>query len=92
MVGMVFNNFTVKEDILQTLPMKGHKIVTDVYNTFRKHAKPINLPLHKQSAITTNAAPAMVIKNRGFITLCKNDDLFKFYNLLLYYLPGFSVF
>lgn len=76
MVRMVFSNFTVKEDMLQILPMKGQTRGEDIYNTFRTYAKSINMPLHKLSAITTDGAPAMVGKNKGFIALCKKDESF----------------
>ncbi|KAK9703771.1 hypothetical protein QE152_g29109 [Popillia japonica] len=58
---MVFSNFTVKEDMLQILPMKGQTRGEDIYNTFRTYAKSINMPLHKLSAITTDGAPAMAL-------------------------------
>lgn len=76
MVRMVFSNFTVKEELLQILPMKGQTRGEDIYNTFRTYAKSINMPLHKLSAITTDGAPAMVGKNKGFIALCKKDESF----------------
>jgi len=34
------------------------------------------MPLHKLPAITTDEAPAMVGKNKGFIALCKKDESF----------------
>lgn len=76
MVRMVFSNFTVKEDMLQILPMKGQTRGEDIYNTFKTYAKSINMPLHKLSAITTDGAPAMMGKNKGFIALCMKDDSF----------------
>ena len=41
MVRMVFSNFTVKEDMLQILPMKGQTRDEDIYNKFRTYAKSI---------------------------------------------------
>ena len=83
MVRMVFSNFTVKEDMLQILPMKGQTRDEDIYNTFRTYAKSINMPLHKLSVITTDGAPAMVGKNKGFIALCKKDESFS--NFMFYH-------
>ena len=57
MVRMVFSNFTVKEVMLQILHMKGQTRAEDIYNTLRTHAKSINMPLHKLSAITSDGAP-----------------------------------
>ena len=76
---MVFSNFTVKEDMLQILLMKGQTRGEDIYKTFRTYAKSINMPLHKLPVITTDGAPAMVGKNKGFITLCKKDESFSIF-------------
>lgn len=76
MVRMVFSNFTVKEDLLTILPMKGQTRGEDIYNIFRTYANSINMPLHKLSAITTDGAPAMVGKNKGFIAFCEKDESF----------------
>ena len=79
MVRMVFSNFTVKEDMLQILHMKGQTRGDDMYKTFRAYTKSINMPLHKLSLIITDGAPAMVGKNKGFIALCKKDESFSNY-------------
>jgi hypothetical protein len=81
MVRMVFSNFTVKEDMLQILPMKGQPRGEDIYNTFETYVK--SMPLHTLSAITTDGATAMMGKNIGFITLCMKDDSFS--NFLSYH-------
>ena len=82
-VRMVFSNFTVKEDMLQILPMKGQTRGEDIYKTIRTYAKLINMPLHMLSEITTNGVPAMVGKNKGFIALCNKDESFS--NLMSYH-------
>ena len=74
MVRIVFSNFTVKEDTLQILPMKGQTRGENIYKTFRTYAKSINMHLHKLSAITTGGAPAMVGKIKRFIAVCKKVE------------------
>ncbi|GFT07526.1 DUF4371 domain-containing protein [Nephila pilipes] len=54
MVRMVFIDFTVKEELLKILPMKGQTTGEDIYKTFITYASLINMPLQKLSAITTD--------------------------------------
>ncbi|XP_023232148.1 zinc finger BED domain-containing protein 5-like [Centruroides sculpturatus] len=76
MVRMVFSDFTVKEDLLKILPMKGRTTGEDIYKIFITYAKSIDMPLQKLSAITTDGAPAMVGNVNGFIALCIKDKSF----------------
>ncbi|KAK5648776.1 hypothetical protein RI129_003668 [Pyrocoelia pectoralis] len=47
------------------------------------------MPLHKLSAITTDGAPTMVGKNKGFIALCKKDESFP--NFMSYHCTVLSI-
>ncbi|XP_075768584.1 general transcription factor II-I repeat domain-containing protein 2A-like [Pelodiscus sinensis] len=76
MVRMVFSDFTIKEELLKVLPMKGRTKGEDIYNLFKSYATSISMPLHKLSAITTDGAPAMMGCTNGFIALCKKDESF----------------
>ncbi|XP_033019564.1 general transcription factor II-I repeat domain-containing protein 2-like [Lacerta agilis] len=58
-VRMVFGDLSEKEELLKILPLKGTG-GEDLFQTFRKYAKEINLPLYKLSSITTNGTLAMV--------------------------------
>uniref|UniRef100_K7GCV0 Uncharacterized protein n=1 Tax=Pelodiscus sinensis TaxID=13735 RepID=K7GCV0_PELSI len=73
MVRMVFSDFTIKEELLKVLPMKGRTKGEDIYNLFKSYATSISMPLHKLSAITTDGAPAMMGCTNGFIALCKKN-------------------
>lgn len=83
MVEMVFSNFTVEEDLLKILHVKGRTTDEDIYNTFKTYTKSIDMPFHKLSAITTYTAPAMVGIINGFIALCKKD--YSFPNFMSYH-------
>lgn len=73
---MVFYDFSVKEEFLKILPLKGRTRGNDIYSTFKKYLEENNIPLEKLSAITTDGAPAMKGRNNGFIALCKKDPIF----------------
>lgn len=73
---MVFDDFSVKEEFLKILPIKGHSRGSDIYSIFKKYLEENNIPLGKLSAITTDGAPAMKGSNNGFIALCKKDPTF----------------
>lgn len=73
---MVFEDYSVKEEMLCLLPMKERTRGEDIYQVFKNFILERKLPLHKLSSITTDGAPAMIGKNKGFITLCKKDESF----------------
>lgn len=80
-IRMVFNDCSVKEDILSVLPLKGNTRGVDIYQAIKNHITEINLPLQKLVSITTDGAPSMIGSAVGFITLCKNDAEFpNFFN------------
>ncbi|KAG8227615.1 hypothetical protein J437_LFUL011165 [Ladona fulva] len=73
---MVFNDFTVKEELLKILPLKKRTRGEDIYNIFKTNAAEIGLPLKKLSAITTDAASTMKGRTNGFAAVCKKDECF----------------
>lgn len=83
MIRMVFNDYTVKEELLKLLSMNERTRGEDIYNIFKQYATEINMPLHKVSAIITDGAPAMVGCNNGFISHCMKDDSFT--NFMVYH-------
>lgn len=75
-VKMVFSDFTTKEEFLKVLPLKGSTRGEDIFSTFKKYITDVKLPVQKLSSITTDGAPAMTGKKKGFIALCRQDSLF----------------
>ncbi|KAG8234997.1 hypothetical protein J437_LFUL013877 [Ladona fulva] len=75
-IRMVFNDFTVKEELLKILPLKKRMQGEDIYNVFKTYAAEIGLPLKKLLAITTDGAPVIIGRTNGFVALCKKDACF----------------
>lgn len=73
-IRMVFADMSATEELLTILPLKGQTRGQDVYTAFKSFINSRSFPIHKLVSITTDGAPAMVGKNVGFITLCKNDE------------------
>ncbi|KAG8234407.1 hypothetical protein J437_LFUL012792 [Ladona fulva] len=65
-IRMLFNDFTVKEELLKILPLKERARGENIYNVFKIHAAEIGLPLKKLSVITTDGAPAMIGRTNSF--------------------------
>ncbi|XP_062978806.1 general transcription factor II-I repeat domain-containing protein 2-like [Elgaria multicarinata webbii] len=76
LVKMVLADFSVKEELLKILPLKGRKRGEEIFQAFRNYAKEINLPLCKLSSVTTDGAPEMLGCPDGFIAHCEKDDSF----------------
>ncbi|XP_069502334.1 general transcription factor II-I repeat domain-containing protein 2-like [Ambystoma mexicanum] len=72
-IRMVFEDSSVKEDILAVLPLMGKTRGEDIYQAFKMFIKDINMPLQKLVAVTTDGAPAMIGRNIGFVALCRRD-------------------
>lgn len=73
---MSFEDYSVKEEMLCLLPLKEKTRGEDIYLVFKNFVLERKLPLHKLSSITTDGAPAMIGKNKGFVRLCTKDELF----------------
>ncbi|XP_067139079.1 zinc finger BED domain-containing protein 5-like [Centruroides vittatus] len=77
---MVFNDRSVKEDILSVLPLQGITRGKDIYQVIKNYIKEINLPLLKFVSTTTDGAFAVIGSGVDFIRLCKNDDFPNFFH------------
>lgn len=75
-IKMVFDDFSMKEEFLKVLPLKGRTRGSDIYSSFKQYLQDDSIPLEKLSAITTDGAPAMKGNNNGLIALCKKDPIF----------------
>ena len=75
-VRMVFDDLSVKEELLTILPLKGHMRGTDIFQVLMAFVNKSQLPLFKLVSITTDGAPAMVGCTAGFIGLCKQCESF----------------
>ncbi|KAG8222197.1 hypothetical protein J437_LFUL001289, partial [Ladona fulva] len=75
-IRILFDDFTVKEELLKILPLKKRTRGEDIYNVFKTYAAEIGLPLKKLSAITPDGSPAMDDGTNGFVALCKKDECF----------------
>ena len=75
-IRMIFSDFSIKEEFLTILPIKGKTRGADMMATFMSFAEKTNLPFHKLVAMSTDGAPAMIGKNNGFVALCKKNDQF----------------
>ena len=74
-IRMVFSDFSVKEELLGMVSLKGRTTGQDIFNAFYGFVGNINLELFKLVSITTDGAKAMIGCNNGFIALCrKNED------------------
>ncbi|XP_067136068.1 general transcription factor II-I repeat domain-containing protein 2A-like [Centruroides vittatus] len=80
---MVFNDFSVKEELLKLLSMQEQTRGEDIYNNFKNYLTEINMPSHKLSAIITDGVPAMVGCNNGFTSHCQKDE--SFLNFIYYH-------
>ncbi|XP_035219288.1 protein FAM200B-like [Stegodyphus dumicola] len=74
MIRMVFNDFSVKEELLKILPLRTRG--EDIYNVFKMFAAEIGLPLKNLLVIIIDKATAMTGRTNGFVTLCKKDECF----------------
>jgi len=75
-IRMVFCDFSMKEEFLTILPIKGTTRGIDMMETFMAFAEKTKLPLHKLVAMSTDGAPSMVGRNHGFLALCKQNEQF----------------
>ena len=70
-IRMVFNDWTVKEEVFSVITLKERTRGTDIYTSFKKYCTEIGLV-----AITTDGAKSMVGSVNGFVALCRRDDDF----------------
>lgn len=75
-VRMVFSNFTVKEELLKVIPLKGHTRGEDIFFAMKQLILSEKIPLQKLVSITTDGAPALRGSKNGFLALCQRDESF----------------
>ena len=62
----VTKGFEVVEELLDLCPMKGTTTGQDIFNEVKHVMMKFNLSLDKVCGITTDGAPAMIGKHKGF--------------------------
>ncbi|MBN3296755.1 GTD2A protein, partial [Amia calva] len=60
-IRMVFNDCSVKEELLTIIPLKEKTREQDVYSAFKKYIAEHKIPICELASITTDGAPAMVL-------------------------------
>ena len=82
-IRMVFEDWTIKEEVLGMITLKGRTRGIDMYNAFKNFRFETKLPLWKLVSITTDGAKSMVNNENGLVALCQKDDDFP--NFLQYH-------
>ena len=78
----ITNDFLIKEELLNIVPLKNTTRGIDVKEAMIVAIAKENLPMAKLTAIITDGAPAMIGSVKGFVGLCKADQIFpEFWNL-----------
>ncbi|KAL1279362.1 hypothetical protein QQF64_026035 [Cirrhinus molitorella] len=75
-VRFVSEDCTVKEELLDVLPLKDRTRGIDLKETLMNVVEKADLQLSKLTAITTDGAPAMLGSEKGLVGLCKSDERF----------------
>ncbi|GFU21836.1 DUF4371 domain-containing protein [Trichonephila clavipes] len=58
-VRMVFQDMSIKEELMTILPLKKKTRGEDVYCAFKKYIEEKNIPIYKVVSMTTDGAPSM---------------------------------
>uniref|UniRef100_A0A6P7GEG1 Zinc finger BED domain-containing protein 5-like n=1 Tax=Diabrotica virgifera virgifera TaxID=50390 RepID=A0A6P7GEG1_DIAVI len=58
-VRMVFSDFTIKEDLLKFIPLKGHTTGQDLFSHLKNIISSEKIPTSKMVGLTTDGSPAM---------------------------------
>uniref|UniRef100_A0A8C9ZGS6 HAT C-terminal dimerisation domain-containing protein n=1 Tax=Sander lucioperca TaxID=283035 RepID=A0A8C9ZGS6_SANLU len=75
-VRSVSEDCTIKEELLDIVPLKDRTRGIDLKETLMTVAEKAHLQLSKLTAIATDGAPAMLGAANGLVGLCKADDRF----------------
>uniref|UniRef100_A0A6P7F3L2 General transcription factor II-I repeat domain-containing protein 2-like n=1 Tax=Diabrotica virgifera virgifera TaxID=50390 RepID=A0A6P7F3L2_DIAVI len=75
-VRMVFSDFTIKEDLLKFIPLKGHTTGQELFSHLKNIISSEKIPISKMVGLTTDGAPAMVGCDKGLVALCRKDETF----------------
>jgi hypothetical protein len=69
----ISKDFEVIEELLEISPIFGQTRGTDIYDNLKYVLNEYELPLNKLVSVTTDGAPSMVGKNRGFVLIIKAE-------------------
>lgn len=75
-VRMVFSDFTIKEDLLKFIPLKGYTTGQELFSHLKNIISSEKIPISKMVGLTTDGAPAMVGCDKGLVALCRKDETF----------------
>ena len=75
-IRMVFEDWTIKDEVLGMITLKGRTRGIDMYNAFKSFCFETKLPLWKLVSITTDGAKSMVSNQNCLVALCRKDDNF----------------
>ena len=75
-VRMAFSDFTIKEDLLKFIPLKGHTTGLELFSHLKNLISSEKIPISKMVGLTTDGAPAMVGCDKGLVALCHKDESF----------------
>jgi hypothetical protein len=75
-IWMVFEDLSVKEELLRLTSLKGITTGQEIFNSFYSFVTKFDVPLHKLVCITTDGAKSITGQVNGFIALCRQNDDF----------------
>lgn len=75
-VRMIFEDFSTKEEMVNVIPLKEHTTGEDIFVAVKELISSFEIVLEKLVGISTDGAPFMVGKKKGFIALCRQDPSF----------------
>ena len=75
-ICMVFEDWTIKEEVLGMITLKGRTRGIDMYNAFKNFCFETKLPLWKLVSITTDGTKSMIGNENSSVALCRKDDDF----------------
>lgn len=73
---MVFQDFTVEEELVKIVPMEGRTRGEDIYSVVKSPFDKKQFPMKQIVDMTTDGAPAILGLENGFIALCRKDKMF----------------
>lgn len=68
-VARYFDDGSVYEELICLLPLQGTTRGEDIFSEFVKHFEKRNIDLNKKFCVTTDGAPAMIGRHKGFVSL-----------------------
>ncbi|GFX15556.1 uncharacterized protein TNCV_3304851 [Trichonephila clavipes] len=72
-VRVVFQDMSIKEELLTILSLKKKTRGEDAYCAFKKYIEEKNIPIYKVVSTTTDGAPSMTGSVNGFLAMCMSE-------------------